>query len=125
MGTGTGHRQFLCPGQENKKGGGGGSKVFRGIMEFGMSRRINPKEKYVHISMKEIWRNLDDMSKKLMVGPSHLKTFFQCACHPLSVIVISAMHLFRPQSKITSHAIVLNYQGNQVHPCLELIIHQE
>ena len=24
-------------------------------MEFGMSRRINPKEKYVRISMKEIW----------------------------------------------------------------------
>ena len=28
-------------------------------MEFGMSRRIKPKEKYVHISMKDIWRNLD------------------------------------------------------------------
>ena len=28
-------------------------------MEFGMSRRIKPKEKYVRISMKEIWRNLD------------------------------------------------------------------
>ena len=28
-------------------------------MEFGMSRRIKPKEKYVHISMKEILRNLE------------------------------------------------------------------
>ena len=28
-------------------------------MEFGMSRRIKSKEKYVHISMKEIWCNLD------------------------------------------------------------------
>ena len=28
-------------------------------MEFGMSRRIKPKEKYVRISLKEIWRNLD------------------------------------------------------------------
>ena len=28
-------------------------------MEFGISRRIKPKEKYVRISMKEIWRNLD------------------------------------------------------------------
>ena len=27
-------------------------------MEFGMSRRIKPKEKYVCISMKEIWCNL-------------------------------------------------------------------
>ena len=32
-------------------------------MEFGMSRRIKPKEKYVHISLKEIWRNLDGQSK--------------------------------------------------------------
>ena len=28
-------------------------------MEFGKSRRIKPKEKYVRISLKEIWRNLD------------------------------------------------------------------
>ena len=28
-------------------------------MEFGMSRRIKPKEKYVYISMKEIWCNLN------------------------------------------------------------------
>ena len=34
-------------------------------MEFGMSRRIKPKEKYVRISMKDIWRNLD--------GPSNNK----------------------------------------------------
>ena len=26
-------------------------------MEFGMSRRIKPKKKYVRISMKDIWRN--------------------------------------------------------------------
>ena len=32
-------------------------------MEFGMSRRIKPKEKYVRISMKEVWRNLDGPSK--------------------------------------------------------------
>ena len=32
-------------------------------MEFGMSRRIKPKEKYMRISMKEIWRNLDSPSK--------------------------------------------------------------
>ena len=31
-------------------------------MEFGMSRRIKPKEKYVRISMKEIWRNLDGLT---------------------------------------------------------------
>ena len=28
-------------------------------MEFAMSHRIKPKEKYVRISMKEIYRNLD------------------------------------------------------------------
>ena len=32
-------------------------------MEFGMSRRIKPKEKYVRISMKEVWRNLDGLLK--------------------------------------------------------------
>ena len=32
-------------------------------MEFGMSRRIKPKEKYVRISMKEVCRNLDGPSK--------------------------------------------------------------
>ena len=32
-------------------------------MEFGMSRRIKPKEKYVRISMKESWRNLDGQPK--------------------------------------------------------------
>ena len=31
-------------------------------MEFGMSCRIKPKEKYVRISMKEIWCNLDSPS---------------------------------------------------------------
>ena len=29
-----------------------------------MSHRIKPKEKYVHISMKEIWRNLDGLPKR-------------------------------------------------------------
>ena len=32
-------------------------------MEFGMSRRIKPKEKYVRISIKEIWHNLDGPPK--------------------------------------------------------------
>ena len=32
-------------------------------MEFGMSCRIKPQEKYVRISMKEIWRNLDGSPK--------------------------------------------------------------
>ena len=32
-------------------------------MKFGMSRRIKPKEKYVSISLKEIWRNLDGPPK--------------------------------------------------------------
>ena len=87
MGTGTGRCWFLCPGQEKKKGGGEGvrgrgvpaltgtseyeqstgigsrRRVVWGVMEFGMSRRIKPKEKYVRISMKEIWRNLDGLPK--------------------------------------------------------------
>ena len=32
-------------------------------MEFGKSRRIKPKEKYVRISMKEIWWDLDSPPK--------------------------------------------------------------
>ena len=32
-------------------------------MEFGMSRRIKPKEKYVRISMKESWRYFDGPPK--------------------------------------------------------------
>ena len=32
-------------------------------MEFGMSPRIEPKKKYVRISMKEVWCNLDSPSK--------------------------------------------------------------
>ena len=36
-------------------------------MEFGMSRRIKPKDKYVRISMKEIWRNLDGSPKKIIM----------------------------------------------------------
>ena len=36
--------------------------------EFGMSRRIKPKEKYVRISMKDIWRSLDGPSKNKNCG---------------------------------------------------------
>ena len=32
-------------------------------MEFEISDKIKPKEKYVRISMKEIWRNLDGPPK--------------------------------------------------------------
>ena len=32
-------------------------------MEFGMSRRIKPKKKYMRISMKEVWRNLNGPPK--------------------------------------------------------------
>ena len=32
-------------------------------MEFGMSLRIKPKEKYVRISKQEIWCNLDGPPK--------------------------------------------------------------
>ena len=32
-------------------------------MEFGMTRRIKPKEKYVWISLKEIWCHLDRLPK--------------------------------------------------------------
>ena len=32
-------------------------------MEFGMSHRIKTKEKYVHISIKESWHNLDGLLK--------------------------------------------------------------
>ena len=54
-------------------GGGGGActggyKGVQGVMKFGMSRRIKPKEKYVRISMKEIWRNLDDPRKNKELG---------------------------------------------------------
>ena len=37
-------------------------------MEFGMSRRIKPKDKYVRISMKEIWCILDGLPKKMNCG---------------------------------------------------------
>ena len=81
----TGLRRFFCPGQEGKKRGGskggtactdgykgvravrpesvGGGGWFWGVMEFGMSRRIKPKEKYVRISLKEMCRNLDGPPK--------------------------------------------------------------
>ena len=32
-------------------------------MEFGMSLRIKQKEKYVRISMNEVWHNFDGLSK--------------------------------------------------------------
>ena len=38
-------------------------RVFWGVMEFGMSRRTKSKEKYVRISMKEIWRSLEGPPK--------------------------------------------------------------
>ena len=44
-------------------GGYKGIRAVRLESEFGMSRRIKPKEKYVRISMKEIWHNLDSLSK--------------------------------------------------------------
>ena len=51
------------PVQDRKKGGGSkGDHLHwrvQGLIEFGMSRRIKPKEKYVRISVKEIWRNLE------------------------------------------------------------------
>ena len=73
--------RVLCPGQDKKRGGGGGGwrlyggtactggykgaqavrpgsvagKGVLGVMEFGMSHRIKPKEKYMHISMNTIW----------------------------------------------------------------------
>ena len=39
-------------------------RVFWGAMEFVTSLRMKPKEKYVCISLKEIWCNLDGPSKK-------------------------------------------------------------
>ena len=45
MGTGTGLRQFLCPGQENKswegvRGGGGGGGLVWQVQESISSRRL-------------------------------------------------------------------------------------
>ena len=34
------------------------------VMEFGMYRRIKPKKICVHISVKEIWHNLEGLPKK-------------------------------------------------------------
>ena len=42
---------------------GSRQRVVWGVMEFGMSRRIKPKEKYVRISLKEIWHTLDVLPK--------------------------------------------------------------
>ena len=36
-------------------------------MKFGMSRRIKPKEKYVHISMKEIFLQFGGSPEKLRI----------------------------------------------------------
>ena len=36
-------------------------------MQFGMSRRIKLKYEYVHISMKESWRNLQGPPKKILI----------------------------------------------------------
>ena len=70
-------------GAGSKGGGGGGtdctggykgvravrleSVAGGGVMEFGMICRIKPKEKYVRISIKEIWRNLDGPPTNLIV----------------------------------------------------------
>ncbi|XP_041371592.1 EGF-like domain-containing protein 2 [Gigantopelta aegis] len=54
-----------------------------------------------------------------MTGPPSLKTNFQYARHPLAATIISAIRLFRPPSKITSHAIVLNYQTDPPAPDLK------
>ena len=40
-------------------------------MEFGMTHMIKPKEKYVSISLKEIWHNLEGPSKKLRIVELH------------------------------------------------------
>ena len=81
-GTGTGLHPLFCLGQGKKRAGsndgegtdctGGyervqtvqpGSVAGRGVMKFGMSHRIKPKEKYVRISKKEIWCNLGSPPK--------------------------------------------------------------
>ena len=58
-------------------------------MEFGMSHRINPKEKYVRISMKEIWCNLD--------GPPKNKELWSCVVKfefsRLKVVLLQNLHL--------------------------------
>ena len=60
-------------------------------MEFGMSRRIKPKEKYVHISMKDIWRNLG--------GP--LKNF------ELWIYIVK-FEFSRPKSSSNLYTVLLN-----------------
>ena len=40
-------------------------------MEFGISCRIKPKEKYEHISMKKIWCNLDGPPKIKIILELH------------------------------------------------------
>ena len=59
-------------------------------LEFGMSRRIKPKEKYVRISMKEIWRYLD--------GPSKNKEFVELG-------LCSDFELSRPKVAQIGHSM--------------------
>ena len=59
-------------------------------MEFGMSRRIKPKEKYARISMKEIWRNLDDPLKNKEFWSYDLKFEFS---YPKSSSQLLVFHL--------------------------------
>ena len=47
----------------NPTGIGSRRSVVWGVMEFGMFRRITPREKYVRISMKDMWHNLDGPPK--------------------------------------------------------------
>ena len=49
-----------------------------------------------------------------------LRLISNMAAIQLAAIIISAIHLFRPPSKITSHRIVLNYQSNQIYHYLQL-----
>ena len=44
-----------------------------GVMKFGMSCRIKSKEKYVRISVKEIWRNLDGPRGEHILFSRHFK----------------------------------------------------
>ena len=55
-------------GTSSPTGIGSRRRVFSGVMEFGMSRRIKPKKKYVRISVKELWCNLDGPPKNKNCG---------------------------------------------------------
>ena len=56
--------------------------VVFGVMEFGMSGRNKPKEKYVRISMKEIWSNLDGQPKNINNNLCMLNTLKYCLAVP-------------------------------------------